>query len=69
MSSSPQALPLCGKVLVVGGYRGGFCQEKQLPLCVMEPVPADPRTDLPLATAKPVSNSGCASVLAYLRMR
>jgi len=40
--------------------------EKLLP-CLIEPVPASSKTDPLLAKAKPVSDSGSASVITYLR--
>jgi len=40
--------------------------EKLLP-CLIEPVSATSKTDLPLAKAKPISNDGIASVTTYLR--
>jgi len=58
---------LSGKVLVVGGYRGGFCE--QLPPCLIEPMPASSLTDLRLAKAKPIGNGGSASVITHLRGR
>ena len=35
--------------------------------CLIKPVPASFETDLPLAKAKPISNSGSTSVITYLR--
>jgi len=40
--------------------------EKLLP-CLIKPVPAGSKMDLPLAKAKPISNGGSASVITYLR--
>jgi len=39
----------------------------KLPLCLMEPVPADSMTDPPLAKPEPVSDGGSASGIANLR--
>jgi len=50
-----------------GSYRGGFC-EKLLP-CLIKPVLAGFKTDLPLPKAKPISNGGSASGITYLRKR
>jgi len=55
---------LRGKVLIVGGYRGGFCE---LPPRLIEPVPPSSKMDPPLAKAKPVSDGGSASVITQLR--
>jgi len=55
--------------LVAGGAIGvasvRSC-EKVLP-CLIKPVPASSKTDLPLAKAKPISNGGSTSVITYLR--
>jgi len=62
---------LHGKVLVAGGAIG-VASEKLLRSCenllpyLIKPVPADSKTDLLLAKAKPISNGGSASVI-YLR--
>jgi len=56
---------LHGKVLVAGGYRGGFCEK--LPPCLTEPVPAGSKTDPPLPKAEPISDGGSASVITDLR--
>ncbi|KAK4832779.1 LOW QUALITY PROTEIN: hypothetical protein QYF61_025626 [Mycteria americana] len=48
-----------------GGYRGSFCEK--LPLRPITPMPAGSKTDLPLAKAKPISNSDTASGITYLR--
>jgi len=56
---------LRGKVLIAGGYRGGFCEK--LPLCLIKPVLAGSKIDLLLAKAKPMSDGGSASVRTYLR--
>jgi len=40
---------------------------EKLPPSLMEPVPAGFKMDPPLAKAKPVSNSGSASVITYSR--
>ena len=62
-------LGLRGKVLVAGGATGvaavRSCQK--LPLCLIEPMPASSKSNPPLAKAEPISNSGNASVIAYLR--
>jgi len=39
---------------------------EKLPTCLIKPVPADCKTDPPLAKAKPVSYGGSASVITYL---
>jgi len=41
------------------------CQK--LPPCPIEPVPASSEMDLLLAKAEPISDSGSASVITYLR--
>jgi len=56
---------LRGKVLVAGGYRGGFCEK--LPPCLIKPVPAGSKTDPPLPKAEPISDGGSASVITDLR--
>ena len=60
-------LGLHGKVLVVGGYRGGFCKK------LLEASPVSDRantsrlqTDPLLAKAEPTSNSGSASGITDL---
>ena len=61
-------LVLHSKVLVVGGYRDGFCEKQlELALCLIKTMPASSKTDPPLAKAKPSSDGGCASVITYLR--
>jgi len=40
---------------------------EKLPPCLIKPVPASSKMDLPLAKAKPISNGGSASGIAYLR--
>jgi len=40
---------------------------EKLPPCLIQPVPAGSKTDPPLAKAKPISDSGSASVIIYLR--
>jgi len=40
---------------------------KKLPPCLTEPVPDGSKMDLPLAKAKPVTDSSRASVITYLR--
>ena len=40
---------------------------EKLPLCLIKPVPASSKTDPLPAKAKPISNSGGASVITYLR--
>ena len=39
----------------------------KLPLCLIEPMPAGSKMDLLLAKAKPISDSGSASGITYLR--
>jgi len=56
---------LHGKVLIVGSYRGGFCEK--LPPCLIKPVPASSKMDPLLAKAKPISNGGRASGITWLR--
>jgi len=68
MSSLPCVVGLRGKVLVVGGYRGGFCEK----LLEASPMPdkasaSSSKTDSPLARAKPISDGGSASVITDLR--
>ena len=59
---------MCGKVLIAGVYRGGFCEKLQeASPYLIKPVPASSKTDLPLAKAKPMSNGGSTSVIAYVR--
>ena len=41
------------------------CQK--LPLCPIKSMPAGSMTDAPLAKAEPISNSGSASGIPYLR--
>jgi len=43
----------------------GFCEK--LPPHLIRPVPADSKTDLLLPKAKPIGDSGSASVITYLR--
>jgi len=40
---------------------------EKLPPCLIKPVPAGSKMDPPLAKAKPISNSGSASGITYLR--
>jgi len=40
---------------------------EKLPPCLIEPVPASSKTDLLLAKAEPLSDSGSASVITYVR--
>jgi len=40
---------------------------KKLPQCLIKPVPAGLKTDLPLAKAKTISDTGSASVITHLR--
>jgi len=60
---------LHGKVLVVGGALGvaSLRSCEKLPPYLIEPMPASSKTDPSLAKAKPISNSGSASVITYLR--
>lgn len=57
-----------GKVLIVGSYGCRFC-EKLLEASSMseetEQMSADPKMDLLLDKAKPISNSGSISVIMY----
>ena len=39
----------------------------KLPLCSREPIPAGSKTDPPPAKAEPISDSGNASVIIFLR--
>jgi len=57
---------LCGKVLVAEGYRGGFCEKLQ-ETSLMSDKSAGTKMDPPLANAKPISDSGSASVITNLR--
>ena len=51
------------------GYRGGFCEKllEASPMSDIEPMPAGSKTDPLLAKAKPISSSGSASGITYLR--
>jgi len=40
---------------------------EKLPPCLIKPVPAGSKMDLPLAKAKPISGGGSTSVTTYLR--
>ena len=40
---------------------------EKLPPCLIKPVPGNSKTGPPLPKAKPISNSGSASVITYLR--
>jgi len=40
---------------------------ENLPPCLIKPVLAGSKTDPPLAKAKPISDSGSASMITYLR--
>jgi len=40
---------------------------EKLSPCLIKPVPADSKTDTPLAKTKPINNGGSASVITYLR--
>ena len=66
-------LVLCGKVLVAGGVTGVAPVRScwKLPLCSREsePIPAGSKTDPPLAKAEPISDSGNASVITFLRRK
>jgi len=41
----------------------------KLPLCLLQPVPASSKTDPLLAEAEPISDSGSASGITYLRRK
>jgi len=56
---------LSGKVLVAGGYRGGFCEK--LPPPLIKPVLAGSKTDPLLPKAKTISDGSRASVITYVR--
>jgi len=43
------------------------CQK--LPPCLIKPMPAGSKMDPPLAKAEPISNSGSASMITYLRRK
>lgn len=61
-------LGLCDQVLVVGGYRGNFCE--QLPQAspyVQETVPAGSKRGPSLAKAKPINDGGSTSVITFFR--
>ena len=62
---------LRGKVLVTGGVTGVASVRScwKLPLCLTEPTPAGSKMDPPLAKAEPISDSGSASVITYLRRK
>jgi len=40
---------------------------KKLPPCLIEPMPAGSKMDLPLSKVKPISDGGSTSVVTYLR--
>jgi len=40
---------------------------EKLPSCLIKPVPAHSKMDPPLAKAKPISDSGSAFLITYLR--
>ena len=66
--SNTGVLGLLGKVLVVGGYRGGLCEKlPEASLCPTEPMPADSKMDPPLAKAEPISDGGSNSGITDLR--
>lgn len=46
-------------------YRDGFC--KKLPPCLTEQVPFGSKTDLQLAKAEPISDSGATLGITHLR--
>ena len=54
-----------------GGYRGGFCKKllEASPVFKREPIPAGSKTDPPPAKAEPISDSGNASVITFLRRK
>ena len=55
---------LRGKVLIAGGYRGGFFEKLlEVPPLLTGPMPASPKMDLLLAKAEPISDSGSTSVI------
>ena len=68
---SLNVLALCGKVLVAGGVTGVASVRScwKLPLCSREPIPAGSKTDPLPAKAKPISDSGNASVIMFLRRK
>ena len=59
------------RFLVAGGVIGVSSVRScwKLPLCPTEPMPASSKTDLLLAKAEPISDSGSASVITYLRRK
>ena len=62
-------LGLHGKVLVAGSTTrvASVRRCQKLPPCLIEPMPASSKTDPLLAKAEPISNSGSASGITYLR--
>ena len=54
---------LCGKILVTGGYRSGFCEN--LPPRLIKPEPVGSKTDPPLPMAKPISDGGSVSGITH----
>jgi len=52
------------------GYRGGFCEKlPEASLRSHRPMPVGSKTDLPLAKAEPMSNSGSTSWITDLRRK
>jgi len=60
---------LRGKGLVARGATGvAYVRScEKLPPCLIKPLQAGSKTDLLLPKAKPISDSGSASVITYLR--
>jgi len=59
---------LRGKLLVGGAIGVASVRScEKLPPCLIKPVLAGSKMDLPLAKAKPINDSGNASVITYLR--
>ena len=54
-----------------GVYRGGFCKKllEASPVFEREPIPAGSKTNPPPAKAEPISDSGNASVITFLRRK
>jgi len=51
-----------------GDYRDGFCEKlPEASLCLMEPMQAGSKTELPPAKAETTSDVGSTSVIMYLR--
>jgi len=63
----PVVLGLPGKVLAVGGYRGGFCEKLPEASSMSDRIIASSKIDTPLAKVESISHGSSTSVLTYLR--